>query len=171
MKYKETEEVKGKEPSYAIPGFGGKGRGAAKAKDMKSKGTARQLTYNSARPVRAGKIYKIMDCFARPLPNAVRKMATVGSCPVRPTAVRHSPICHRVMSARLRPVLRRGASRCHFAWRACRPVPPHFGPGAPVVCNCLAERQKAKSSAPKAARASCAGKKQNKKLRLIKHNA
>ena len=92
-----------------------------------------KLTHNSARPARACKNDNIIDCFARPLPNAVRKMATVGSCPVRPTAVRHSPICHRVLSARLRPVLRRGASRCHFAWRACRPVPPHFGPGAAVV--------------------------------------
>jgi len=37
------KDIKDKEPSYAIPGFGGKGRGAAKTKDMKSKGTARQL--------------------------------------------------------------------------------------------------------------------------------
>ena len=113
---------------------------AALLREMQIQAT-KQLTTAPGRFGRAKNKY-IIDCFARPLPNAVRKMATVGSCPARPAAVRHSPICHRVLSARLRPVLRRDASRCHFARRACGPVRPHFGLARTVGCNSALPRQK-----------------------------
>ena len=102
--------------------------------------------------VRAGKSYNIMDCFARPLPNAVRKTPTVGSCPVRPAAARHSPIWSRVMSARAVAVLRRGTSRWRFARRARRPVRPHFAVVPTVVCNATGERQNTKGTANAKAR-------------------
>ena len=124
-----------------LPRHRGSVAGALAIKHKMQKASLAALHTTSRMGVRATKNYNIMDCFGRPLPNAVRKTATVGSCPVRPTAARHSPICHRVLSARLRPVLRRGASRCRFARRACWPVRPHFPMRRHAVCNAASERQ------------------------------
>ena len=75
------------------------------------------LRLTTGKLARRPRVKMIIDFLSLLDPNAVHSLATVGSRPARPRlklAVRRSPIRQRVMSARLRPRLRRAAGRGQF---------------------------------------------------------
>ena len=109
----------------------------AKTRAEKRKGRRSKTQHaTSPRPAHKAKINMIIESLALFDPNAVRKTATVVAGPVRPAAARHAPIRHRVLSARLRPVLRRAAGRCRFAESGLMARPAALRPWANVGCNC-----------------------------------